>query len=689
MLSNVLDRIAFGSLSLVIILLPIFFVPFSKIPAEASKTLLVVVGLAVSLVAWAAARFADGRVSVPRSKILLGVSGVLFATLLSAIFSSNKSASFFGAMFDVGTFWFMFAATLLTVLASLIVQTAEQAKIILRGLLVSLLVLFLFQTLRFIIPSPLSFGVLGGKTSTLVGSWSTYGFVAALAAIMSVYLLEFLRLRKVLRMGLYLLLGLSLFTVIAVNSVIVWSLFGTFSLLIFVYRVMSVAPNDAGVVKNFFPFYTFGFIILALLFLLSGRFIGNIIPQSLGLSNLEISPSVGTTLEVGKEVLQAYPVFGIGANRFSEAWAYWKPSVINNTQFWDTVFGSGFGFIPTAAINSGTIGVAAWILFIILVFGGALQYTAHSLKNKKHNNIASLFLWAGLFLFVGSFVYSFGIVGIMLAFAFIGIFVGVYYHSTEGKVFEFNFLSDPRHSFFAILVLALMMIATAGLSFKFIERFASVPYFNGALLSTNAKQAESLLDRALSLHENDLYFRTYTQVQLANLSLLSQKDNLSQEEKADIQNSFDKAVTGAVKAINSDPKNYVNHQMLGVVYTTVGRMGVEGAQEKAIEAYQAASKLNPLNPGLKLAVASEYASLGKNTEARKFAEEALGLAPNYVDALIVLSQIEKASGNINKAKEYADRAAILNPNNKALNDYTQKLTPVVSEEKTDSNKKEE
>ncbi|MFM7088792.1 MAG: tetratricopeptide repeat protein [Candidatus Paceibacterota bacterium] len=689
MISNVLDRIAFWSLSLIIILLPVFLIPFSKIPAEASKALLIVGGLAISTIAWAAARFADGMVVIPRSKIFFGVFGVLLATLLSAIFSNNIAVSFFGVMFDVGTFWFMLAAVVFMFLASVIVKTKDQAKIILRGLLVSLSVLFVFQTFRYFIPTFLSLGVLGGKTSSLVGSWTTYGFIAALAATMTIYLLEFLRLRKIIRGALCALLVLSLFTIIVVNSSLVWGVFGAFSLLLFVYRIISATAVEGKTVKNFFPFYAFGSIIVALLFLLSGRFIGSLLPQALGLANIEISPSVDTTLQVGQDVLRSYPVFGIGANRFAEAWAYWKPSVINNTQFWDTVFNSGFGFIPTSAINGGTIGIAAWIVFLGMLCMTVFYAAVYSMKKKLPSDITFLFLIASLFLFAASFIYSFGIVGIMLAFAFLGVFTGVYTHSVQENVFKVNFLTDPRHSFIAILVLSLLMIGTAGLSFKFIERFASVPYFNGALFATNAKQAELLLDKALSLHTTDLYFRTQAQVQLANLSLLSQKEDLSSSERTDIQTSFDKAISSALNAIAYDSKNYVNHQLLGVVYTTVGRLGVEGASEKAVEAYQVASKLNPLNPGLKLSVATEYANAGKNTEALNVAEESLRLAPNYVDALLVLSQIERASGNLTKAKEYADRASLLNPNTRALNIETEKTSPAVNEKPPTPSKNEE
>ena len=50
MLSNISDRISFWSLFAVIVLLPVFFLPFTQIPMETSKGLLLVIGLVIKLV---------------------------------------------------------------------------------------------------------------------------------------------------------------------------------------------------------------------------------------------------------------------------------------------------------------------------------------------------------------------------------------------------------------------------------------------------------------------------------------------------------------------------------------------------------------------------------------------------------------------------------------------------------------
>lgn len=187
------------------------------------------------------------------------------------------------------------------------------------------------------------------------------------------------------------------------------------------------------------------------------------------------------------------------------------------------------------------------------------------------------------------------------------------------------------------------MIVTAAAGFKYIERLASVSYFGNTLSATTIPIAENSIGKAITLSQNDLYFRTYAQVYLTKINSIVAKgaSSLSDADKADLQASFDQAVNGAQSAVAYDKTNYLNYNSLGVVYNTVGLLGVKDAYTKAVEAYKTASTLNPLNPGIKLAIARVYFADGKTKEAIDSAKEALTLKPDYIEALITISQIEK------------------------------------------------
>ena len=259
----------------------------------------------------------------------------------------------------------------------------------------------------------------------------------------------------------------------------------------------------------------------------------------------------------------------------------------------------------------------------------------------------------------------------ILALAFAGICAGLYKESGEVII---TFAEDSRKSFISMLFLTLLLIASVAVGYKYYERFASVVYFRKALLAPSLEVATPAIIKAYLLHQNDLYFRTYAETSLLTLSSIVDKGaSLSDEDKALLQNAYQEAIGSARLAVQYDKGNYLNHQMLGNVHNVAGNLGVKGAHEEAIKAFTEASRLNPSNPGLKLALARINATLKNTKEAKDFATQALNLKPDYIDALIVLSQIAKGENNLNDAISYAEQAVRLDPDNKDLIQYLNSL----------------
>ncbi|HEU0085901.1 MAG TPA: hypothetical protein VFQ59_03010 [Candidatus Paceibacterota bacterium] len=677
MLPNILDRISFWSLFATIVLLPVFFLPFVTVPAETSKGLLLIVGLVVSLIFWTAARFSDGKLSIPRSPIIIAGLGVVLAFLLSALFSPAMKVSLFGTMLDTGTFFFMLSAFLLLFLSSIILRDIKNARMVFWGVIASSLALLIFQVLRMFIPEMLSLGILGAKTDTLLGSWNAFGIFAGFSTVLSLFVIEFFSLPKVAKGILGFLVVLSLFVSAAVNLLLVWVLLGVFALLVFIYKLsfsysLRNKEGEEGK-KGHFPLFSFGLVLVSLLFFMSGQFIGGYLPETLGLSTMEVGPSFGATLEVAKQALADSPLFGTGPNRFGEAWNMYKSGSINSTIFWDTSFGAGSGLIPTLAVTTGALGILALLVFFYLFISAGVKSLFASIQSSAGKEMAVFFVLA-FYLFVSAFFYVTGPVIFLLAFAFTGAFAGLASTYRQNGDFEFSFLDDPRKSFFSILGLVLLMLVSAAAGFKYVERFASIPFFQKTLSATEISAAETSMLRAVSLHSNDLYLRTYSQVYMTKIGELAAKGSaLTEEEQAVLQASIEEAIGSAQLATAYDKTNYLNFASLGSVYNTVGALGVEGAYGQAFDAYTTAATLNPLNPGIKLAMARVSFANNRVDDARILGEEALALKPNYVDALLVLSQIEQNSGNNAKAVSYAETALSLVPGNQELTDYVNSL----------------
>jgi len=672
MRTNIFDRFSFLSLFLVVVLLPVFCLPFTNIPVETSKGLLLVLGLAISFIFWAVARFSDGKIIIPKSRLILAGLGVVLVVLLSALFSGNSQVSLFGTMFDIGSFWFIFSGFILMLMCSIVFRTPKQAKIVLFGVILSSALVLVFQTIHLFLPKVLSLGILSDKTSNILGSWNVLGLFAGFACLMFLLVIEFFSISKIQKTILKIFILLSILLAMVVNFPLVWILLGISSLIIFVYKVSITAENNEEERRKNFPAISFVVMIIALLFFISGGFIGNFIPNHLQISNNEISLSQAATTSVAKGVLAKNPIFGIGPNNFGAAWSMYKPQSINNTQFWDTSFDSGSGLLPTFMATTGGLGILAWLVFFVLFLVIGIKSTFSGIKKGINWEMMAFFILS-IYLLISSFFYFTGTVMFLLALAFTGIFIGLAVSNSNEEI-SISFLNDHRKSFFSILGLIILVVFSVVASFTYVERFVSVSYFGKALSATTIPSAESYISKAISLYPNDLYLRTYSQIYLVKLNSITAKgSNLSDADKADLQTSFDQAVGGAQMATVYDPKNYVNFQLLGSIYQAVGSLGVKDAYSKAVTAYQSASNLNPLNPGLKLAMAGASFADGKVQDAKDYANQALVLKPDYVDALITLSQIAKSEGDNAKALSYAQTALSITPTDTNLIGYVNSL----------------
>lgn len=696
MRSNIFNRLSFLSLFLVVVLLPLFCLPFSNVSVATSKGLLLTVGLALSIIFWAIARFIDGKIIFPKSWLLVSGFGIVLIFLLSALFSGNSKISLFGVMFDIGSFWFIFSGFILMLMSAVIFRTPKQAKIVLLGAIVSSALVIIFQSIHLFFPVITSLGILDGKTANILGSWNALGLFAGFSGLMFLLVIEFFPISKLEKILLEIFIFLSILLIAAVNFPLVWILLGISSLIIFVYKVSiasqrkedgegSLVQSGADVDKKHFPLISFIVVVVSLLFFMSAGFVGNIIPNNLRISNTEVSPSFSATMSVTKGVLAKQPLFGIGPNRFGEAWAMHKPVVINGSNFWNNSFDFGSGLLPTLISTTGYLGILSWLIFFILFFVIGVKSVFSSIKNGVNWEMMAFFVLS-LYLFVSSFFYSTGAVIFLLSLAFTGVFIGLA-ASSSGEEASMSFLNDHRKSFFSILALILIVIFSVAVSFKYIERFASVPYFGKTLSASTSPVAEESINKALGLYINDLYLRTYASVHLVKFNSLAAKDAaaLSDADRNLLQSSLDQAVNGAQSAAKYNPKNYINFQTLGSVYYSLASSGVKDAYSKAVEAYKIAATLNPGNPGLKLSIATASFADGKVQDAKDYGNLALSLKPDYIDALVTLSQIARSEGDNagalaygEKALSYAQAELSSNPQNKDLIQQNQNLIKYVA-----------
>lgn len=260
---------------------------------------------------------------------------------------------------------------------------------------------------------------------------------------------------------------------------------------------------------------------------------------------------------------------------------------------------------------------------------------------------------------------------LMLAFASSGILISILVYKQVVPVKEFSFLNDPRNSFFAILSLMVFMIATLSVTYLYVEKFTSVIYFSKGLKTNNTMESlvnsEKMLNNAISLDQNDVYYRTLSQVYIAEIGVLVNDKNATGDSlKANLQQLITLAQNSGTQAVAQNPKQYLNYVNLGNVYASLVPLSVENSYDSAIASYSKAQELSPNNPSIILAKAQLEVVKKNNEEARKLIEQALQLKSNYTDALFLLAQIETNEGNKTEAIKHVERAATLNPNDATI-----------------------
>ena len=258
---------------------------------------------------------------------------------------------------------------------------------------------------------------------------------------------------------------------------------------------------------------------------------------------------------------------------------------------------------------------------------------------------------------------------LMLAFSSSGILIGILVYKDVVKVKEYSFLDDPRNSFFAILSLMVLMIATLSVTYLYVEKFTSVIYFSKGLNASNTIESlaasEKMLVNAISLDKNDVYYRTLSQVYIAEIGVLVNDDKISKDVlKTNLQQLINYAQNAATLAVSQNPKQYLNYVNLANVYASLVPLGVENSFESAMSSYAKAQELAPNNPSIILAKAQLEIINKNNDEARKLISQALELKLNYSDATILLAQIESNEGNIPAAIKQLERSVQLNPNDR-------------------------
>lgn len=663
------NSISFSIITGLCALLPFFFLPATISGLGATKAVLLYVAVFLAASLWLVAQFLEGSFKIQKhwAFFALGAWGVL--TFISALTSKNTGVSLWGRGFAVDSFVTILVVVLFThMVASFARDQRRLVQLFLAAFAGSVVTIFL-QVILYVTQSTHFVSTYLAHVSTqgtLVGSWVDFAYFVIFTFLLALLMFEVLMPKGFFRILSLVAMVLSLLVLVFLNFKAAWIITIVSALLVFVYKSsverslskflaknsatkelegeFSEAENEQ--VEQRFPLMSFISLLVGLFFFLSSSSIGASLAHMAGVSFTDIRPSFATTTHVMRAALAHDPIFGAGAGRYADAWNLYHPLAINSTIFWNTSFDTGYSFLQSLFTTNGIVPVLALVAVLIISIIHGFKLFSYQFPDRFSRFIAvsaviMLVAFTGLIVFASP-----GLVLIVFGFMYLGLLLGVSALVGRTRTVSYNYLQDPRTSFFAIL--AIVVAAMAGFSAVYFSgnRFASIIYYNRAIAAQDVPTAQSRLDKAIALSPDDIYWRTRTSLFTNQFTSFASAQT---PDKSQLQSAFSQAEQSAQAAVAWDPSSASNWLSLSQVYQLVANTQNADAFTNGKTAADQAMKLNPSNPVFLLNQAQLALTKQDTGTALNYVAQALALKQDYLDAYVLKAQIEAAGGNTNAA----------------------------------------
>ncbi len=619
-----------------VFLFPLFFLPLTLYPINASKIVFVSVFLFLSLFLYLLRIIVSGQLKLKWGKFSTVAFIFIIILLISVLFSKAKFQSFWGTNFEENAF-FAFILYFLGFFLFSNLPKKREIIAILKAFLLSCGVLGIFFLTNIIFSPVLSWDFAGN------GEFNPIGTVQSLALFLGAGLILSFLLQgrnKGWNIG-KIILGIILFiSLILINfwlSFLVLSL----SLILIIWFRLNSNRENFNYKKVAIPVFV---LIIFLIFLFIKIPIINFSPEA------NLTPK--TSLNIARETLNSSSknfLFGSGLATFPEQYELFRPQKINLTEFWSFRFRQGHSFVLTILTEAGILGFLA-LLGVVLIF---LSKIIKILSRGGNGKLKILSILSFYFLFLW-FFYSINFSLMFFSFLTLGLFSAV--ANKEKRMF---FEKSPQLAF-ALMLFSIILIVGMGVGGYRSGRIyaAAIKFEEGVVLMNkeNPKLNKGIekINSAYNLNKkNDKYARNLSQSLLLKLKEIVADKDISQEEKSQMSQIFVNNIEKlSEKSVSLNPRNSQNWTQRSGVYESFLTLGIKKAGESALYNLEQAQNLAPFNPYIPYKEAKIYLILARRTEnkndflgkikkAETKAREAFNLKNNFTPAHKLLSEIEE------------------------------------------------
>jgi len=409
-------------------------------------------------------------------------------------------------------------------------------------------------------------------------------------------------------------------------------------------------------------------------------------------------PSLQTSWAITIDSLKESPIFGIGPGNYITAFNRYRPLAYNQGDLWAARFTSASNFYFTALTETGLLGAAGLILLLLAVF----RVLRADLRQRKlvgwglsaSTNLISLVLLSLLLA-----IFPAGTTLIVLLFVLLALTASV----KKTKINLASSIQEPGPAgttplssgrivsrIPAILASLPVIIAVLFFAFYASRTLAAEARFKqalDALVQNDARTTYETMRAAINLNPSvDRYHASYAQVNLALANSVAQKQDLTEQDRADITQLVQQAIREAKATVALNPTRAANWVILGTTYRNIIPFA-QGADVFAVQTYSQAVALDPINPNLRIALGGVHYAQGNFDDAIRAFELAIAAKPDLANAHYNLAFALREDGKIDRAiREMTIVLSLVDPQTKdyelartALEDLEKRRVEITSE----------
>lgn len=659
-------------------LFPIFFIPSVNAPFNFTKSLLVMTGVGIALIlyAFSALRRRSLVISAPAAIYASWALAGVYA--LSAWRSGDMRDAFLGDMFGIYTAGFIILMVLIISAIYIIGLSKTDLKRLYLMLIASGVLLALFHLLRAVWGADfLALGVFTGTFQSPYGMWNELAIFFGLIVISGLVVIRQLPLSRAGISIAAAVAAAALAMLVLVNFFAIWVLVAAASALFLIGMLMDArhwrAPIAAFIKTdeaNVTPavVYTLAVFVVAIAFVIFNGSLGGAINSYTQTSYLEMRPSVSATFAVMKQVLHQDPILGIGPNKFIDAWRLYKDPAVNGTDFWDTSFAGGSGFVPTGFATVGWLGSAAWIAFLGLwLWQGVRVLFRPSSADPFWHMVGALSFLASVYLWIVAVIYTPSVPTLILLAVTTGTFLAVGSELVPPRRFSLPFLNQRLTQLLLIGIAIVVLCGTIAALRLMVWQYSAVYAYTKTWNMGDVDDRQEKWERVAAAYErspNDVFARRIALGLLLTLDgMLNNTAAVDDGKRALFQDVASRAIQAGQLATKTDPTEPLNWVTLGQVYSELALARIDGAYEMGVQAYDTAFKYDPRNPSILLLKAQLESRHGDIAAARSLAEAAIQMKPNYADAFFFSAQLDIVEGKVADAIKQAQAVVSIDPQN--------------------------